>query len=386
MSYVLDEKVISYLQDKKEETLKLIEDLCKIPAPSGKEERRAEFVKNYLENFGAEGVYIDQALNVLYPVGCDEGKDIVVFMAHTDTVFPDTEYPMPFKRDDKCLYSPGVGDDVTCLAIMITVAKYVTENKLKAPCGVLFAANSCEEGLGNLKGVKQIMKDFSGRVKEVYTFDGKYVEVVNKCVGSHRYELTFETEGGHSFNHFGNRNAIYAMSKLIHELYKCKVPVSGNSKTTYNVGLVSGGTSVNTIAQKAVMTYEYRSDDFECLAKMQEFFNGRVEDIRKANLAEVTVKLIGERPCGGKVDEAKLAEMTKKVKSICEKYSGVVCEENSGSTDCNIPMAMGIPSICVGVYSGSGAHTREERVDIESIPAGLKIAAEIILGYFDTDK
>lgn len=383
MKEILNKEVLNYLENNKEQTLKLIEELCKIPAPSGKEEHRAEFVKNYMESFGAKGVYIDDALNVIYPVNCDGKKNITVFMAHTDTVFPDTTYPMPFKRDETTLYSPGVGDDTACLAIMLIVAKYVTEKGLKAANGVLFVANSCEEGLGNLKGCKQLMKDFDGRVDSVYTLDGGYKHVVNKCVGSHRYRITFETEGGHSFNNFGNRNAIYAMSSLINELYKCQVPVNGDSKTTYNVGVVEGGTSVNTIAQRAVMLYEYRSDDEDCLAKMQNYFETCVANLKKDGKAEVNVELIGVRPCSGKVDENKLNEMTKKVIEICQKHSGVLCKAESGSTDANIPMSLGIPAVCVGVYNGTGVHTREETVEIASIPIGLKIAAELILSHFN---
>ena len=382
MISIMTEEILKYLENNNEETLKLIEDLCKIPAPSGKEERRAEFVKNYMESFGAKGVYIDQALNVIYPVGIEGKNKIVVFMAHTDTVFPDTTYPMPFKRDETTLYSPGVGDDTVCLAIMLIVAKYVTEKGLKTDTGVLFVANSCEEGLGNLKGSRQLMKDFDGRVDRVYTFDGTYKHVVNKCVGSHRYKITFETEGGHSFGNFGNRNAIYAMSSLINELYKCKVPVNGDSKTTYNVGIVEGGTSVNTIAQKASMLYEYRSDDEECLAKMQAYFESCVNIAKNEGKAEITVELLGVRPCGGKVDEKKLNDMTENVVAICEKYSGIPCDKTSGSTDANIPMSLGIPALCVGVYLGKGAHTREETAEIASIPVGLKIATELILGYF----
>lgn len=383
MAYVLNEEVKKYLQDNTEETLTLIEELCKIPAPSGKEERRAEYVKKYMESFGAKGVYIDDALNVVYPLDCDGKDDIVMFIAHTDTVFPDTTYPMPFKRDETTLYSPGVGDDTACLAIMLTVAKYITENGLKSPHGIIFAANSCEEGLGNLKGVKQLMKDYADRVKEFYTFDGKYDTVVNKCVGSSRFEITFTTEGGHSFGDFGNRNAIYAMSQFISDLYSCKAPKAKGKKTTYNVGVVNGGTSVNTIAQTSSMLYEYRSDDAKYMLKMNKFFDSCIKRAKEADNAEIEVKLLGERPCSGKVDKSKLSSMTKRVKAICEKYSGIPCKIGSASTDCNIPMSIGIPSVCVGVYMGTGVHTREETAEIASIPIGLKIAAELILGYFN---
>lgn len=382
MSFELSESVLKYLEDSFEEVLELIEALCRIPAPSGHEEARAVFCKNWLLEQGAEGVVIDEALNVLYPVNCEGRNDIVLFMAHTDTVFPDTE-PMPFSRDIEYLYSPGVGDDTTCLAVLMMIAKYIAQEKIKPKRGILFAANSCEEGLGNLKGIKQIMKDYAGRIQEVYTFDGRYNEIINKCVGSHRYEVTFETEGGHSFRSFGNNNAIHVMSKLICRLYSCEVSVCGDSRTTYNVGIVEGGTSVNTIAQKAKMMYEYRSDSEKCLKKMQIFFENEIEKAKADGKAKITVETVGIRPCGGAVDEQLLAEMSEKCVRICEKHSGVPCKCDSGSTDCNIPMSLGVPAVCVGAYLGSGAHTREEKTQISSIPVGLKIAAELILEYFD---
>lgn len=380
--YSIDEKVIKYLEDHNQETLDLLEELAKIPAPSGNEQLRAEFVKNWLEKVGAENVIIDSALNVLCPIGCENKDDIVVFMAHTDVVFPDTT-PLPFRKDDEYFYCPGIGDDTGCLAVLLMVVKYVVENKLVAPCGILFAANSCEEGLGNLKGIKQIMKDYDGRISAVYTFDGSYNHLVNKCVGSHRYEITFETEGGHSFGAFGKRNAIVAMSKLICDLYKCEVPKIEDSKTTYNVGIVDGGTSVNTIAQNAKMLFEYRSDNIECLAYMKDFFERTIEDFKKLGMADICVKLIGDRPCSKNVDENKLNKISELAVSICEKYSGMKCTKQSGSTDSNIPMSLGVPSVCVGSQISYGAHTREEKLLISSIPVGLKITAELVLSYFN---
>lgn len=381
MSWELTDDILQYLKDSEEETIKLIEDLCAIPAPSHHEEKRAEFVKSWLEANGAEGVYIDSALNVIYPVGCEEKEDIVVFMAHTDTVFPDME-PMPCVNDGEYIYSPGVGDDTTHVAVLLMVARYVAQNQMKASCGVLFVANSCEEGLGNLKGTKQLMADYEGRIKEVYSLDASYNHIYRECVGSHRYEILFETEGGHSFGAFGNRNAIYAMADLVCRLYEHEVPVCGDSHTTYNVGIVEGGTSVNTIAQNCKLLYEYRSDSAECLAKMQAFFEETIEKAREAGKAEITVNMIGVRPCGKNVDEKHLNEMFDRTAKICEKYSGEPCKGISGSTDCNIPMSLGIPSIAFGACLEYGAHTREEKVLISSIPVGMKIAAEVILGYF----
>ncbi len=381
MDFSLNQEILTYIENSVDEAKALLEQICRIPAPSNHEEKRAEFCRDWLLGIGAEGTYIDSALNVIFPMNCEGRDDITVFMAHTDVVFPDTD-PLPYREDEKNIYSPGVGDDTVCLVMILMAVKYVLEKGLRPKNGMLFVANSGEEGLGNLKGTRQLMNDYAGRIREVYTFDGQYNALVTKCVGSHRYRVIFETEGGHSFGAFGNPSAIHAMSALICRLYACEVPQRENTKTTYNVGIVEGGTSVNTIAQRAEMMYEYRSDDKDCLDRMKNFFFSEIERAQASGKARITVETIGIRPCGGDVDEDALQAMIARCVQICEKYSGIPCKTTSGSTDCNIPMSLGIPAVCPGVYRGGGSHTREEWLEKDSIPVGMKIAFELILGYF----
>ncbi len=383
MSFELNKEILDYIDSHIDEAKALLKDICLIPAPSNHEEKRAEFVKNWFHSIGAKEAYIDEALNVVFPMNCEGRDDITVFMAHTDTVFPDMTEPMPYSEDDEKIYSMGVIDDTIDLVVILMAVKYIMEKGLKPNCGMLFAANSGEEGLGNLKGVKKICEDYAGRIKELYTFDGSYDEIVNKCVGSHRYKIHFATEGGHSFGAFGNNNAIHACAKLVTSLYNKEVPKNGNSKTTYNVGVVSGGTSVNTIAQDCELMYEYRSDDKECLAHMENFFKEEIKKAQAEGKAEITVEIVGIRPCGGDVDVSALDAMTNKCKKICEKYSGIECKICSASTDANIPQSLGIPAVCAGVYLGGGAHTRGEWLLKSSIPVGLRISFELILDYFN---
>lgn len=377
----LTDSVRQWLDEAFPETLQLLKTLCRIPAPSGQEQQRAEFCKQWLEHWGAEGVYMDEALNVLYPVGCEGSEDIVLFLAHTDTVFPDTE-PMACREEDGRFYAPGAGDDTVCLAQLLMAAKYVAQHKMTPKRGVLFAANSCEEGLGNLKGIRRIMEAYGSRITEVYTFDGQYTHLVNRCVGSHRYRITVETEGGHSFNAFGKENAIHAASRLICRLYDQPIPTLPDTKTTCNVGIIEGGTSVNTIAQRASFLYEYRSDSRECLAQMERQLRAALEEAAAHPEVTVSVETLGVRPCSGMVDEEKLRAMTERVKALQEACSGLPCSIDSGSTDCNLPMSMGVPALCVGSYLGGGAHTREEYVELSSVPIGLKIVFALILHEF----
>ena len=377
-----NEKVKQYINSSLEENYALIEKLSLIPSPSHFEDEKAEFCKRWLEEAGADGVYIDEAKNVVYPLNCENSNEIIVFMAHTDTVFP-ASTPLFFKRDEENFYAPGVGDDTCCLTAMMFVIKYIIQNNIKPKTGILFVANSCEEGLGNLKGSRQIVKDFGDRIKEFYTFDGVYSRVANRCVGSHRYEIKCTTVGGHSYGAFGNPNAIVELSKLICELSSVTLPKKEGCKTTFNVGIIEGGTSVNTIAQSAKMLYEYRSDDVECLAEMKAIFEEKIAAANESDKAQFSVKTVGIRPCADGVDQDHLNAMTEKVIRICEKHSGIPCLPKSSSTDCNSAASVGIPAICVGAYLGGGAHTIEEYVNIKSLEVGMNIAAELILDYFN---
>ena len=362
----------NFIDKNYEETLQIIRDLCRIPAPSGKEEKRAQFCLEWLKKNGAEGAYIDDALNVVFPHNCDGSNEITVFVAHTDTVFPDTD-PMPFSEDEDKMYSPGVGDDTASVAVLMTMAKYLMSKNIVPENGFLIVLNSCEEGLGNLKGTRQIMKDYNGRVKQFVSFDSFSLERIHKtCVGSHRYEVEVNCEGGHSFGKFGAKNAIAELSKIITEIYSIEVPKIGDSKTTYNVGTIVGGTSVNTISQSAKMLCEYRSDNSECLDIMKKRFE-EIFSKAKSNDVQVSVKTVGERPCEKGVDVQKKDALSNLCKKIAEEVTGKTAVFDSASTDCNIPLSMGIPAICIGVFCGYGAHTREEWIDKKSLRKGLEI-------------
>lgn len=374
----ISQDILDYFQAHQQEAVDLLCQLAQIPAPSNHEEKRAQFCKEWLEKQGAKGVYVDEALNVLYPIGIEQGGPITVYMAHSDVVFPDTD-PLPLKIEDGKIFCPGVGDDTANAVALLMTAKYIAEKNLTPKEGVLLAVNSGEEGLGNLKGVRKVMEDFGSRVKEFVTFDGNADRIVNEAVGSKRYQVTIRTEGGHSYNAFGNRNAIAYMASMIHTLYSIEPPPMG--KTTYNVGTIQGGTSVNTIAQSAQMLYEYRSDNRSALLVMEEHFTRIIEQYRSQGL-DVEVELVGDRPCADAVDQNRQAALMARAAAAIKRHYNVEPIYLSGSTDCNIPLSMGIPSICPGCILGGGAHTRGEYVHIDSILPGLKAAAEMILHHF----
>lgn len=369
-----DSMIKSYITQHKEEIFQTLKELCKIPAPSHFEHKRAEYCKSWLENVGAEGVYIDDALNVIFPLNCKDSDEITVFVAHTDTVFPDME-PMTYFDDGEKIHCPGVADDTACVVILMMMARFFLENNLYPKKGIMFVCNSCEEGLGDLKGTRQIFKDFAGRISKFISFDSQINIVSDRCVGSHRYEVEVFTEGGHSYSAFGNTNAITELSKIIDEIYKIDVPIKGESRTTYNVGTVSGGTSVNTIAQNAKMLCEYRSDDRDCLAAMEEKFEAIFKAARSEKV-RINVTKVGDRPCSN-IDSRKVEVLKEIAVPIIEETIGETVSFNSSSTDCNIPLSLGVSALCVGVNTHSGIHTREEWLEKASLIPGLEIAIKL---------
>lgn len=355
-----------------------LRELCAIPAPSHMEQERAAYCKEWLEGVGAKGVYIDEALNVILPINCEGSDAITVFVAHTDTVFPDTE-PMPYTDDGETIRCPGVGDDTASLTVLLLSAKYLIENDIRPAGGVMFVCNSCEEGLGNLKGTRQIFKDFEGRIAKFISFDSRLGHLTTRCVGSHRYEVEALTPGGHSWGAFGNPNAIAVLSRIVGEIYSIEVPQVGNSRTTYNVGIIEGGTSVNTIAQSAKMLCEYRSDNIKCLAIMKEKFERIFAEVGASDGVELRITIVGERPCMGDVDLGAIDRMAQICGEIQMRAVGKAIAGGAASTDCNIPLSLGIPAICIGVYEGGGAHTREEWVKKDSMISGLAVGIETVL-------
>lgn len=375
----LSTQILQYIENHRQEAYDLLLELAQIPAPSNQEQLRAEYCKQWLEKQGAQGVYVDEALNVIYPVGCESEKPIAVFAAHSDVVFPDTQ-PLPLKVEGGYIHCPGVGDDTGNVAALLMAAKYIAENNLQSPdWGILLVINSGEEGLGNLKGCRKLFEDYGSRVKEFVTFDLDSGNLYDRAVGSRRFNICVKTQGGHSLNDFGRPNAIACLASVINSLYQVQVPDKG--RTTYNVGTIAGGTSVNTIAQNAQMLYEFRSDERDCLNQMQE----KLDEILKSYCAkglDISCQVVGDRPCSGDVPAAAQKALSDRAAAAAKDWFGTEPVRRSASTDCNIPLSMGIPSVCIGCLKGEGAHTREEKVEIASLLPGLKLCFQLVLHHF----
>ena len=357
-----------------EEQKALLRRLGRIPAPTGQEGLRAAFCRDWLLAQGAEEAWVDEAQNVVCPIGPREGE-LVVFAAHTDVVFPDTE-PLPMSEEDGVLRAPGIGDDTANLVNLLMAAKYLLQARPKLRRGLLIVANACEEGLGNLDGTKALFAAYGQRIMAFYSFDCNLSCCVDSAVGSQRYRIRCRTRGGHSYSDFGEANAIEILCRLVEALYRIEPPTE--ARTTYNVGRFEGGTTVNSIPQEASLLYEFRSTSQACLEQMERRFRAAVDGCRGLG-GELSLELLGVRPGNGPLDPEALAAFTAKSADVIRSFWEGPLDFTPRSTDSNVPLSLGIPANTVGTVWGGLAHTREEWIELESLKPGLKIALSLML-------
>ena len=368
---------MSYGTDVAQEAHDLLCTLARIPAPSHDEGRRAEFVRDWLIGQGLDAE-IDDALNVTSSYGVGIIGRIALFSAHTDVVFPDT-VPLPLVEQDGRIQAPGVGDDTANLVCLLLayreLLRRIRTGELKRRRAVMIAANSCEEGLGNLDGMKALFARVGRRIETFVSLDGYAPHVVTRPVGSHRWRICCDTPGGHSYARFGSPNAIERLSAFICAFYQLERP--DEEPVTVNVGRIEGGTTVNSIAQHAEALIEYRSVSEACLATMRE----RVERLVEQSAAEnvrFALELIGERPGEGPIDPVRQNALMKACEQAVVETLGEQVQWGPSSTDANVPFSLGIPATTVGAIRGAGAHTREEWVDVASLAPGVDCALALM--------
>lgn len=351
--------------------LALTKSLAVIPAPSKSEEKRTAFCLEWWRSLGLSA-FADEVGNVILELGGGEDTPVVLFMAHTDIVF-DENTPLVLREEGDRLYCPGIGDDTAHVAFLLHGGAEMAKQTLPAGITFVFAANVCEEGEGNLLGCRALMERYGSRLREVISFDSYLEKLHDTCVGSMRYRVTIKTAGGHSFRDFGAPNAIAKLCGLVAELEKQPLPEKGI--TTFNFGSITGGTTVNTIAAEASLLYEFRSDRHENFAQMETQFRSACENVKDCNL---TVETIGIRPCGN-VEEAKQQALVTRCETA---FAGLPLPARyPASTDCNLPLSMGIPAVCIGLVAGGGAHTREEYVSMASFAEGAQVLSNLLSSY-----
>ena len=354
-----------------ESLLDLALQIQQIPAPTFDEARRAEFVRMRFLSEGLADVHIDDAGNVLARLaGPETGRPLIV-SAHLDTVFPlDTN--LAFTRDSARISAPGIGDNSLGVAALFGILLQLREKRTPLSGDIWFVANVCEEGLGDLKGMRAVVDRFGGDVRGYLVVEGMaFGHVYNRGTGVRRYKIAARTAGGHSWSDFGKPSAIHEMTKLVAHLDGIQPPVS--PRTTLNVGRISGGTSVNTIAASAEIELDLRSEDESALQEIVRQTEKFVAAMKKPGV-EWDIRMIGSRPAGSISAEHPLI----RVSLGCLEKLGVEPFLTIGSTDANIPFSRGYPAVVLGVTTGGGAHTMAEYIDLPPLEKGLAQLVDVV--------
>ena len=359
-------KAFKYILDVEEKTNKNLIELTEIEAPPFKEEKRAKEFSERLKLAGIEKVWIDSIGNVIGLLEGSIGNKNIAIDAHLDTVFPEgTDVQVRVKNDT--LFAPGIGDDTRGLAMVLTIAETIVKNEIKPVDNILFIGTVGEEGLGDLRGVRYLFKNNEPKIDSWIAIDGGSIgRVNNQALGSYRYEVVFDGPGGHSWGAFGLVNPHHALGAGIKNFVeKADIYTDSGPKTSYNVGIISGGTSINSIPFKSSMQIDIRSIDPNRLNDMEEIlFNSMNKALDEQNAIKrsgpdlkLTINKIGNRP-SGKVDESvPLIQKT----IAATQYMGIEPRLTIGSTDSNIPISLGLPAVTIGRGGeGGGAHSLDE--------------------------
>lgn len=352
-------------------------DLCisvqQIPAPTFAELTRARWVEDYFRALDLPDIDTDSFDNVYARIpGCSRKRALLV-SAHTDTVFPaETDLAVRFDRELARVYGPGLGDNSTGVASLLTLAR-VLKQLPPPPVDIWLVANSGEEGLGDLRGMRAAINRLEQRIGACVVIEGMGLgRVVHQALGSRRYRISVHAPGGHSWSAFGSPSAVHVLIQLAAGLTKLTVP--SKPRTTFNIGKISGGTSVNTIAQYAELELDLRSEGSAELNNAIDQSLAIVKRYQSHAWTErgviVKAEVIGDRPSGQIGEDHPLVAAA----VACLKEYGIEFDPSMrmSSTDANVPLSRNIPAVCVGVTDGGNAHRTDEWIDTHPLAKGIQ--------------
>ncbi|MFA5026353.1 MAG: M20/M25/M40 family metallo-hydrolase [Candidatus Methylomirabilota bacterium] len=340
--------------------------ICEIPAPTFEEAERAAYVKERFARLGLCDVAIDAAGNARGRRPGALGGPGVVVGAHLDTVFPQGT-DLRVRREGTRLHAPGIGDNSVAVASLLCLVEALNVSGVETPGDLYFACNTGEEGLGDLKGMKHVVGELKSTVRALVAVEGlKQNRIIHIAVGSRRYKVTFTARGGHSWGHFPSPSAIHIMGRAIADLSRLEVP--SDPKTTYNVGVVRGGTTVNTIASEAEMLVDMRSVDIASLANLERRMLEIIRQAAAEGDGQARLDLVGDRPAGSIPADHPVVETCKAV----HRALGIQTYCEASSTDLNAALGVGLPGVCLSITEGANEHRLDEYIETGPIPTGIK--------------
>jgi tripeptide aminopeptidase len=358
-------------------------DLARIPSPPFGEAARATWVANKFRELGLDDVHNDDVGNV-FGIHPGFGRNYVALSAHMDTVFP-AGTPLNIRQQGKRLYGPGVSDNGAGLTALLAMAALLRSVRIRHALPFLFIANVGEEGEGDLRGMRQIFSAPRWRDAIAYNLvlDGAGSDtIVAEALGSRRFEVIVRGPGGHSWSDFGAPNPILVLARAIQSF--AQTPVPSPPKTTFNVGVIRGGTSVNSIPESASMRVDLRSTSMAEMERLElalrlalenaveeesKALEGRTVSQRRASGVSCEIVVIGNRPAGELDPNARILQVIRAV----DAHLGNAAQVQRASTDANIPLSLGREAIAIGGGgTGGGAHTLQEWFDCNGRELGLK--------------
>lgn len=352
-------------------TLDLAVEIQQIPAPTFAEQQRAAFVLDRFLRSGLEDVCTDDAGNVYARLPGVGNALPVIVSAHIDTVFLEGTNLAANQTGDK-IFGPGIGDNSLGVAGLFGLVWGLRAKPSSLPGDLWLVANVCEEGLGDLAGMRAVVDRFGGQVSAYIVLEGMALgQIYHRGLGVQRYRIETQTTGGHSWVDYGRPSAIHELADLIGQLTELELPEQ--PRTTLNVGVIAGGTTVNTIAARAHLELDLRSEGTTELSDLTQRVEARVAKANRPDVA-VTARVIGSRPAGKLAPNHSLVRLARKAL----RQVGIEAHLGVGSTDANIPLSLGYPAICIGLTHGGGAHTVDEYILTQPLERGLQQLQTIV--------
>jgi tripeptide aminopeptidase len=362
------------------DVLELTALISAVPSPTGEETAKSLLVERLFATAGlaTERDAIGDVVGVIPGRQSSRiGTSKLVVAAHIDTVFP-IGTPLEIKRTSGRLTGPGVGDNSVAVAAAIKLADLLRIAGEVPAVDLLLTGNVGEEGLGNLRGIREVLTSRSD-IGAVVALEGHNLgRVTHVAVGSRRFRISVKGPGGHSWGDFGRPNAIHGLSKLIAELDA--IPLPRSPKTTLNVGMISGGVSVNTIAPEASCLLDLRSIDESALRRLSDRVTRLVDRSNRGDAVDYTAESIGERPAGVVAVDSPIVQIAANTLAAL----GLEPSFDASSTDANVPIAAGIPAVCVGLTTGGNVHRTDEYIDLDPVPMGITQLALLTLAIAES--
>lgn len=344
--------------------LELAIAIQQIPAPTFNERKRGTYIQDRFLQEGIADTAMDEVGNVYGRLTGKTSSQPIVISAHLDTVFPlDTDLHVEHLADR--ITGPGIGDNAVGVAGLFGLMWELNQRQVVPNSDLWFVANVGEEGLGNLRGMRALVDRFGDQPRAYLVLEGMALgQIYHRGLGVSRYRITVSTSGGHSWVDYGRPSAVQELAQIITRLQAIEIPEQ--PRTTLNVGVIAGGSSVNTIAAEAHLDLDLRSEDQATLGDLVSKVDSVIQYIQSPDV-RIASELIGQRPVGEISQHHPLVEIA--VKSL--ETVGVQPRLNIGSTDANIPLSLGYPAICIGLTTGNGAHTVNEFIHTSPLPTGL---------------